>query len=201
MAARFPTVIAAFVAVVTSCSIARAQDYESPSLQRSALRLARAAITRYLANRSILPVPADTPAALRRRSGVFVTIEKQGRIAPRGCRGTLQPRHASLAAEIIHNAIAACSRDAHQPPLKLNELPQCLISLTIIQHVRPIDSISQHDAAHNGLIAEQGSHIGIVLPYEGHDAITQLKWARRKAGLDDSASVTLKELIGIRFRE
>jgi AMMECR1 domain-containing protein len=176
-------------------------ELQAPAVQRAALHLAREAIRRYLADKSIAPVPADCPVALRRRFGVFVTIEKEGRIAPRGCRGTLQPSQDSLADEIVHNAIAACSRDRAEPPLLAEELPHCLISLTVVWKTEAIANINQHDAQHNGLIARQGSRIGIVLPYEGHDANTQLLWAKRKAGLADTADVQLEELYAIRFRD
>ena len=177
------------------------QDLQAPIVQRAALALARASIRQYIANKTTMAVPANCPRALRGRYGVFVTIEKEGRIAPRGCRGTLQPRYGSLAEEIIHNAIAACSRDQSEPPLQSEELPHCLISLTVVLKTEPIPDIGRHDATQNGLIARQGARIGIVLPYEGHDAQTQLLWAKRKAGLGDSAPVQLEELYAVRFRE
>jgi AMMECR1 domain-containing protein len=178
-----------------------AAQLRSPAVQQAALQLSRRAMAQYVSRRSTLTIPSNLPSPLLKRGAVFVTIEKRGRIAPRGCRGTLQPTTSSLAHEIIRNSIATCSRDANEPPLRAAELPNCLISLTIILRTKPIASIAQHDAEENGLIAESGSRIGIVLPYEGRNAKTQLLWARRKAGLGDSAPVRLRELYGVRFRE
>jgi AMMECR1 domain-containing protein len=165
------------------------------------LSLARRALTQYLQKGTTLRAPANLPPVLRRRAAVFVTVENRWKIAPRGCRGTLQPSTPTLADEIIRNSIAACSRDRRVPPLRLAELPQSLISLTVVLRVGPLQSIIEHDADNNGLIAQSGGHIGIVLPYEGRDAALQLKWAKRKAGLPDSAPVQLSELIAVRFRE
>lgn len=182
-----------------------AQQLRASQVQKSALKLSRRAVTQFLQNGSTLrlspEILATLPPALRHRAGVFVTIEKRGQITPRGCRGTLQPITSNLAEEIVRNSIAACLRDAHQPKLRRDELPQTLISLTIVVKVQPISSIARHDAANNGLIAQSGSSIGVVLPYEGHDAPTQLIWAKRKAGLPPNAAAQLSELFAVRFRE
>jgi AMMECR1 domain-containing protein len=178
-----------------------ANQLRTPKVQKAALDLSRRAMTQYLRDRTTLRLPADLPSPLRKRGAVFVTVEKQGRITPRGCRGTLDPITPSLAHEIVRNSIAACIRDANEPPLRANELPHCLISLTVVLRTSPITSITQHDAAENGLIALSGSQMGIVLPYEGRDAQTKLLWARRKAGVGDKTPVQLLELFAIRFRE
>lgn len=183
----------------------RADDWAAqlatPSVQNVALRLSRRAMQTFLKSGATISVPAALPPALKRRGAVFVTVEKRGETMPRGCRGTLQPVSRSLAEEIVRNSIAACSRDRRVAPLRLAELPRCLISLTVVLSARPISSIAQHDAQHNGLVARRGSKIGIVLPYEGRDAATQLQWARRKAGLKENASAQLYELVAVRFRE
>jgi len=178
-----------------------AHQLRVPAMQQTMLDLARRAMTQYLQRGTTLRTPTNLPPALRRRAAVLVTVEKRGQITPRGCRGTLQPSTASLADEIIRNSIAACARDRRVLPLRLTELPQCLISLTVVLRVEPLQSITGHDADNNGLIAQNGTRIGIVLPYEGRDAALQLKWAKRKAGLPDNAFVQLSELIAVRFRD
>ena len=183
----------------------RADDWaaqlESAPVQKAALGLARCAMRVFLEGGQVVKAPADLPPALRRRGAVFVTVEKRGQIAPRGCRGTLQPVSRTLGEEIIRNAVAACSRDRRVPPLRAAELPLCLISLTVVLRVLPIASLAAHDAQNNGLIARSGSKIGIVLPFEGHDAAMQEKWAKRKAGLSENAPAQLLELVAVRFRE
>lgn len=178
-----------------------AAQLESAPVQKAALSLARHAMQTYLTSGKTCAPPADLPPALTRRGAVFVTVEKRGQIAPRGCRGTLQPVSRTLAEEIIRNAVAACSRDRRVPPLRAAELPRCLISLTVVLRVQPIASLAAHDAQNNGLIARSGSKVGIVLPFEGHDAAIQEKWAKRKAGLNENAPAQLLELVAVRFRE
>ena len=183
----------------------RADDWDAqlatPPVQNAALALSRRAMTTFLKSGATISVPDALPPALKRRGAVFVTVEKRGEVTPRGCRGTLQPISRSLAEEIVRNSIAACSRDRRVVPLRLTELPHCLISLTVVLSARPISSLAQHDAARNGLVARRGSKIGIVLPFEGRDAATQLNWARRKAGLKENDSAQLYELVAVRFRE
>ena len=194
-----------FLFLVLCASSIRADDWASqlatPPVQNTALRLSRRAMTTFLQSGATISVPAELPPALKRRGAVFVTVEKRGQTTPRGCRGTLQPVSRSLAEEIIRNSVAACSRDRRVVPLRLNELPRCLISLTVVLSARPISSIASHDAARNGLVARRGSKIGIVLPFEGRDAATQLNWARRKAKLKEDDSAQLCELVAVRFRE
>ena len=188
--------------------MARAQDdaawraaLENPKVQKYALQLARRSITHWFDKKQVLALPNDVPAALQRRCGVIVTYEKRGQVAPRGCRGTIEATKQNLAQEIIANAIAAATRDARVEKLKRDELAQCRISLTIILATKPIQSLSQHDASRNGLIAQSGEHVGLVVPFEGHDADTQLLWAKRKAGLKDDARVQMREVFAVRFRE
>ncbi len=184
---------------------ARADDFEAqlqaPPVQKAALQLSRRAMQTWLQNGQTIAVPAGLPPALKRRAAVFVTIEKRGQVTPRGCRGTLQPISRTLGEEIIRNSIAACSRDQRVAPLKLGELPHCLISLTVVLRVFPIESVAAHDAQNNGLIARNGARIGIVLPFEGRDSQIQEKWAKRKAGLSENAGAQLSELVAVRFRD
>lgn len=197
---------------LASCGVARAvaqnvgdanfkSALEAPRVQRYALQLAREAATHFLKTGAVLPTPRDVPAPLKKRAGVIVTYEKRGQVTPRGCRGTLQAARENLAAEIIFNAIAAATRDTRGKPLRLNELPQCRISLTIIFQMRPLRDLSQHDAANCGIIAQRGEKIGLVLPYEGRDAATQWRWAKQKAGLRETDSAQMLEVFAVRFRE
>ena len=177
------------------------QSLSNPRTQKAALSLARRTLETYFQDKKLLLPPNDLPAALKKRSGVIVTIEKRGRIAPRGCRGTIQPRYANLGEEIIRNVIAAATRDAKEKPLQAYELRDCRISLTFILSGKPIQNLSQHDVKNCGLIAQRGDRIGLVLPFEGKDATTQWKWARQKAGLRDGEKAQMLEVEAVRFRE
>ena len=174
---------------------------EVPAVQKQALQLARHALLLWFASGRIMAAPTKLSPVLKQRCGVIATIEKRGQIQPRGCRGTLAPARLDLATEIIHNIISAATRDERVAKLRREELNQCRISLTIILATPAIASLSGHDASRNGLIAQRGDQIGLVLPFEGHDSVTQLRWAKRKANLRDDAAVSLREVIAVRFRE
>ena len=177
------------------------QALENPRVQSAALQLARTSLQHFFDTGKVLPTPNALPDVLQKRGAVIVTIEKKNRIAPRGCRGTLQPRAKTLGEEIIHNSIAAATRDAREKPLLRSELKECRISLTIILEMRPIQNLSQHDVENCGLIAQRGERIGLVLPYEGKDSQTQWKWARAKAGLKENEKAQMLEVVAVRFRE
>ena len=174
---------------------------ENPRAQKAALQLARNALDHWFKTGKILATPDEIPSVLKIRAGVIATIEKQGQIQPRGCRGTVQPRYANLASEIIANTIAAATRDKRVKPLQKSEMNSCRISLTIILDMKPIQSLSQHDVENCGLMAQSGARVGLVLPFEGRDAKTQWKWAREKAGLKDDEKAQMLEVHAVRFRE
>ncbi len=178
-----------------------ARELESPRVQSYALSLSRRSLGCFLSTHREMKVPDDVPSVLRRRAGVIVTLEKRGQIAPRGCRGTTEPLRESLAREIICNTIAAATRDKRVQPLQTAELSACIISLSIILKVEPIQSLSQHDTQSCGLMAQRGERIGLVLPFEGRVAQTQWKWARLKAGLKAGESAQMLEVHAVRFRE
>jgi uncharacterized protein (TIGR00296 family) len=177
------------------------QSLENPRVQAAALKLARRTLEHYFKTGKVLSTPRNLPATFQQRAGVIVTIEKRGRIAPRGCRGTIAPRYTNLGEEIIRNAIAAATRDAKEEPLQQAELAKCRISLTVIVSTKPIQNLSQHDVENSGLVAQSGNRIGLVLPYEGKDARTQWEWARRKAGLKPHEKAQMLEVEAVRFRE
>jgi len=174
---------------------------QNPAVQTQALALARSSLAGWLATGRLPPLPDRLAPVLRERGAVIVTLEVPGQVAPRGCRGTLEPAYDSLALEIAHNAVAAATRDDRVAPLRAQELAECRISLTVILRLRPIPSLAQHDPANDGLIARSGDRVGIVLPYEGHDSATQWLWAKRKAGLADEAPAAMFELEAVRFKE
>jgi AMMECR1 domain-containing protein len=194
------------LAVLAAVSLPAAAQNEDAALrdagvQRIELKLARGALESYFKTGRLPALPPGLPPVLRRRYAVIVTLEKAGRVAPRGCRGTLTPAYASLAREIQENALAAALRDKRVSPLRPQELPLCRISLTVVQRLEPLQSLAGHDASGCGLVAQSGTAIGIVLPYEGHDAQTQWDWARRKAGLSPQQPAHMLELIAVRCRE
>ena len=73
------------------------------------VRLARQSFTAWVQHRHRISVPGGLPPEmLLRKAGVFVSLHKAGKL--RGCIGTITPAQASIAQEIIQNAISACAK-------------------------------------------------------------------------------------------
>ena len=125
------------------------------------------------------------------RAGVFVSIKKAGRL--RGCIGTLQPVTASIAEEVIENAISAATRDPRFPPVTTDELDQLDISVDVLTPPEPIGDITGLDPKKYGVIVRKGSRAGVLLPdLPGVDAAEeQVKIAMRKAGIGEKEPVDL----------
>jgi uncharacterized protein len=112
-------------------------------------------------SRSRGPVPSavELPDA----SGVFVTIKRSGEL--RGCLGTLQCRE-GLAVEVVRCAADAASDDPRFPPVAADELAELSVEVSVLG---PLESIDARDPGaitigRHGLVAEQGSRRGLLLP-------------------------------------
>ena len=148
--------------------------------RRHLLSIAHASIDRQV--RGGTPVETGT-MALPDASGVFVTIKERGRL--RGCLGTLQNR-TGLAAEVSRCAADSASEDPRFPPVAVDELPSVLGPLEEIEARPGAFTIGVH-----GLVVEQGSHRGLLLPQVatewGWDAEQFLRQTCVKAGLPPDA--------------
>jgi AmmeMemoRadiSam system protein A len=128
--------------------------------------------------------PAEQEKALlNRKAGAFVSLHKQGQL--RGCIGTIAPVRASLAEEIIENAISAAVHDNRFLPVTEDELELLEYSVDVLSETEPIDSQDQLDVKRYGVIVTKGYKRGLLLPnLDGVDTVAeQLSIAKRKAGL------------------
>lgn len=113
--------------------------------------LAKSAVENYINEGKIIETPEDLPEEfLKRRSGTFVTIEKNGEL--RGCIGTYLSTRANIAEEIIHNAIAAASEDYRFGPIKTEELPHLSYTVYILNSPEPVKDIGELDPKNFGII-------------------------------------------------
>ncbi len=128
---------------------------------------------------------------------VFVTIERFGKI--RGCRGDLLPRTRSLEQEVALAARDAAAHDPRYKPMTRAELSDFLVTVTLVDHQDAISNINDLKPE-EGLILKSAGHTGVVLPWEGRDPQSRLKWAYQKAGVSQGSSVSLQKLIAQRFR-
>lgn len=139
------------------------------------------------------PAPdSNTPS-----QGVFVTIERQGKIL--GCRGSLTALEPSLEQETIRAARGAARHDPRYKPVQLQDLAGYLVTVTVVEGLQPIDGVDGLQPS-EGLVLKSGDRSGVVLPWEGKDPKVRLIWAYRKAGVPNGAPVSLYRMIAERER-
>ena len=153
--------------------------------------LARQALRYYLEHGRSPEAPDPLPEALSTPAGVFVSLKKGDEL--RGCIGTIEPLHPSLAGEIIANAISAGVRDPRFSPVSLEELDELTLSVDQLMPPDPIESEAALDPKIYGVIVRSGHRSGLLLPnLEGIEtAAEQVAIARRKAGIGPGEKVEL----------
>jgi len=148
------------------------------------IKLAEKTIEEYIRHGIRPELSEDIPKELlENRAGVFVTLHKNGDL--RGCIGTIEPVRASIAEEIISNAVSAATEDPRFRPVKESELDEIVISVDVLKPAEKISSISELDPQRYGVIVSRGFRRGLLLPMlEGIDtAEKQVDIARQKAGI------------------
>ncbi|HWD41160.1 MAG TPA: AMMECR1 domain-containing protein [Fimbriimonas sp.] len=164
----------------------------APYHEQALLQIAHQAIEREVSGKPPAQVKADSPP-----SPVFITIERGGKVV--GCRGSLAARTPSLEQEVASEARAACAHDPRYGPLTSKDLSRILVTVTVVDRMEPVGSVDGLEPS-EGLVVRSGDKVGVVLPWEGKDPATRLKWAYKKAGLSEGSPATLALLIAKRFR-
>ncbi|MEE0799683.1 MAG: AmmeMemoRadiSam system protein A [Gemmiger sp.] len=164
------------------------------------VRLARLSLETYLRQGQMLQtLPGDLPAALTgEAAGAFVSLHKDGRL--RGCIGTIAPTQASVAEEIVHNAVSAGTRDPRFPPVRADELDELEYSVDVLGRPEPVDSPARLDPRRYGVIVSYGRRRGLLLPdLDGVDTVDQqVEIARRKGGIGENDPYTLQRFKVVR---
>jgi AmmeMemoRadiSam system protein A len=121
-------------------------------------------------------------------SGVFVTIHHRGEL--RGCLGTLDPRE-PVAEAVVRLGGDVTHRDHRFDPVHVEELPDITLDISVLTMPTPIESPNDIVIGRDGLIVEQGSRRGLLLPQvateHGFDRETFLSHTCVKAGLPGDA--------------
>ncbi len=154
--------------------------------------LARLSLETYVKTGGHATLPQGLPReATQKKAGVFVSLKKYGQL--RGCIGTIAPTRASLAEEILHNAISAGTGDPRFTPVKEEELNDLVYSVDVLGEPEAIDGKEQLDPKTYGVIVEQGRRRGLLLPdLAGVDSVDQqIEIARQKAGIHFDQPVKL----------
>lgn len=148
--------------------------------------LALDAIRAFVVDQQIIEPPeslfAEVPVA-RERAAAFVCLKRDGQL--RGCLGTTEPTQATLAAEIIHSAIGAATRDPRFSAVYLAELEELVVSVDVLGCRESIADFSELDHRRYGLIVQSGTRQGVLLPdIEGIDSVAdQVALVLQKAGV------------------
>ena len=126
--------------------------------------------------------------ALRKNSGVFVTLKKGGEL--RGCIGYIEPRK-PLCQAVLDNTISASSLDPRFPPVTGSELKDIDIEISVLTPPKEIPDTTHFVVGKHGIILKKGCYSSVFLPQvapeQGWDREKTLYFLSRKAGLDGNA--------------
>lgn len=156
------------------------------------VKLARYSLETFVKTHKPATLPDDLPEELtNRQAGAFVSLHKDGNL--RGCIGTILATKDTLAEEILENAISACSRDPRFEPVTVDELDDIEYSVDVLGEPERIFDIKQLDVKRYGVIVENGTRRGLLLPdLEGIDTVEeQIAIVKRKAGIRPDEKVAL----------
>ncbi|MDT5268481.1 MAG: hypothetical protein QOH49_667 [Acidobacteriota bacterium] len=171
---------------------------------RRIAELARNAVEAYVLSRHLVePPPFPETSPLGRPSACFVSIKTVGREL-RGCIGTVESEHATLAEEIIANAVKAATRDPRFRPISGEELPSLLYSVDVLGSLEPAQFEDLNPAVFGVVVADQsGSRRGLLLPdiESIETASQQVGVAARKAGIKPGEPLRLYRFQTRRFSE
>ena len=145
--------------------------------------LAAHSVKHHLEKGQTLPCPNPLPKEMKIQAGAFVSIKKNRLL--RGCIGTIQPKYANLAEEVIQNAIKAANEDPRFPPIEKKELQELTISVDVLSPPEKIDRVQFLDVNCYGLIVRDKSRQGLLLPnLENIKTVDQqLKVCLKKGGI------------------
>jgi uncharacterized protein (TIGR00296 family) len=154
---------------------------------KKAVKLARKAIETYLAEKKV--IGDRYSGVFEQKRGVFTTLTKHGML--RGCIGFPYPIK-RLDEAIIESAIAAATDDPRFPPVRLEEMDEIIVEVTVLTppeklNVKPTELPKHVEIGKHGLMVKRGYYSGLLLPQVaveyGFDPEEFLAQTCMKAGL------------------
>jgi AmmeMemoRadiSam system protein A len=125
---------------------------------------------------------------LKEKKGAFVTLKKHNHL--RGCIGRIEARK-PLYKTVGEMAMAAAFDDPRFPPLKLDELKNLAVEISVLSQLKEVKDIDEIAVGIHGLYITKGFHSGLLLPQVateyGWDRSTFLQETCYKAGLHGDA--------------
>ncbi|MEM2244050.1 MAG: TIGR00296 family protein, partial [Archaeoglobaceae archaeon] len=152
-----------------------------------AVKLARRAIEEYLETRKV--IREELGGVFSQKRGVFTTLIKHGDL--RGCIGFPYPIK-RLDEAIIESAISAAVDDPRFEPVRLSEMDEIEVEVTILTEPEKIKASPKDlpkfvEIGRHGLMVRKGLFSGLLLPQVavefGFDAEEFLSQTCMKAGL------------------
>lgn len=135
----------------------------------SLVYLAIKSIEEYLKNKKSVYLEEIPFENWKKKGASFVTLERKDTGQLRGCIGSIIP-HQPLYKDVIHNAIAAATKDPRFVPVDLNELPILKTKVSVLsypaklEYKDPDDLLSKIKPYEDGLILKLGEYQGTFLP-------------------------------------
>jgi AmmeMemoRadiSam system protein A len=127
--------------------------------QRRLLDLARRALEARVRRHRLPAVECTSALAVYR--GAFVSIHRHGNL--RGCLGRLT-LDTPLGLTIVHLAGVVADSDPRFAPVLPRELPDLRIEISVLTPPLEVTSVDEVEAGRHGLIVEDGSARGLLLP-------------------------------------
>ena len=164
------------------------------------VELAKQTIEEYVRTGKTISPPRDLSPQLAARAGVFVSLKKKGNL--RGCIGTFEPMAATVAEEVVKNAIAAATQDPRFHAVEKDELAELEYSVDVLSAPEKITNIKDLDPKEYGIIVVQGMRQGLLLPdLAGVDTIEeQLRITKMKAGIWTDENLEIFRFAVTRYR-
>lgn len=166
--------------------------------------LARLSIEHFLRTGQYLDicnVPEIPRDFIDRQAGTFVSLhQKNGEL--RGCVGTFIPTQKSIAVEVVHNAVSAAVGDSRFYPVRLEEVPELMISVDVLSKPEKVKDRLELDPQKYGVIlSAQDGRRGLLLPdLEGVETVEeQLRIACAKAAIDTEEDFQIERFEVIRY--
>lgn len=155
--------------------------------KRFLLDLARKCIERFLGSETV-PLVRDAPPRLNVRQGAFVTLNKHHQL--RGCIGHMA-EDMPLSRVVGLMALQAALNDHRFPPVKLSEVEQLEIEISVLTPYKLISSADKIVIGRDGVVIRKGGKSAVYLPQvaveQGWSVEETLENLCRKAGLPSGA--------------
>lgn len=134
------------------------------------VQLAKSAVEYYLEKGGMIEPPSDLPKEyLAKKAGVFVTINKEGKL--RGCIGTYLPTEKNIAQEVIRNSLVAATEDYRFGPIKKEEKNLLSYIVYVLNEPEMIQNPEELNPKKYGIIVRtvpfpNGTRIDVL--FDGH---------------------------------